>query len=501
MGILLRLVRYVDNRSLWLDEAALALNLINLPVGKLVTQGLFFSQSAPPGFLAVEKAAVGLLGDDEMALRLFPLLSGIAALVLFQHIAARLLPPATALFVLALFAVNEPLVYYSAEVKPYSSDVAIAALLVLLYLRFAERDTFDLRRVAPLAVAGTIAVWFSFPAVFVLAGVGLALMLTGPDATPLRRLGLAAAVGGLCLASFAAMYRMASETISTISRVVFGGAGSNGNRPGQLVNTLHEAWGAIVDPGGFPRPTNWLAAAVLAVGVGWTLAYARPNRKALLLVPGIAAFVAALLDKYPAAGRFWLFLLPFGLVVLGLGVSELVRRSGRLLLVAVPLVCLLVVGTVQRAGENLADPPRSEHIRPLLSRLVDQWRNGDVLYVYSQSQYALRYYAECANCDVRGPFPWPVVPARNLGSGKTGEALESAPPTVIIGTEGHVLAEVAELRGRSRVWLLFTSVLPHKGETDEDLALADLDRRGRRLAELREKNASLYLYDLLSANR
>ncbi|MBM2822875.1 MAG: hypothetical protein HW413_1621, partial [Thermoleophilia bacterium] len=452
-------------------------------------------QSAPPGFLAVEKAVVVLLGDDEMALRLFPLLCGIAALVLFQRIAARLLAPAAALFVLALFAMNEPLVYYSAEVKPYSTDVAVATLLVLLYLRFAEGDVSDVRRLGPLAIAGAATVWFSYPAVLVLAGVGLALTLTVPRAGLRHWLGLTA-VGGLWLASFAAVYVIASEAIGTISRAVFGGRRSDGSQLGQLVDELHEAWSAVVGPGGFPRPTNWLAAVVLAIGIGWTLVYARPNRKALLLAPGLAAFAAALLDKYPSGGRYWLFLVPFGLVVLGLGVSELVRRSGRPLLVAVILVCLLAAGPAPRAVENLVDPPRSEHLRPLLSSLANQWRDGDVLYVYPASQYALRYYAECGDCDVRGPFPWPVVPARNLGGATTVASLESAPPDVVIGTQGNVTAEVGALRSRPRIWLLFSSVLPHEGGTDEELALADLDRRGRRLAEFRETNASLYLYDL-----
>ncbi len=500
VGVLLRLVRYFDNRSLWLDEAALGLNITGLPFGRLVAGGLSFVQSAPPGFLAVEKAAVVLVGDDEMALRLFPLLCGIAALVLFQRIAARLLAPAAALFVLALFALNEPLVYYSTEVKPYSTDVAVATLLVLLYLRFAEGDVSDLRRLGPLAIAGAAAVWLSYPAVFVLVGVGLALMLTVPRAGLRSWLGLAA-VGGLWLASFAAVYVLASESISTISRAVFGGSRSEGSWLGQLVDELHEAWGAVVGPGGFPRPTNWLAAAVLAIGIGWTLAYARPNRKALLLAPGLAAFVAALIDKYPAGGRFWLWLVPFGLVVLGLGVSALVRRSGRPLLVAAVLVCLLAAGPAPPAVGKLVDPPRSEHLRPLLSSLADRWRDGDVLYVYPQSQYALRYYAECEECDVRGPFPWPVVPGGKLGSATTSDPLESAPPDVVIGTPGNVPAEVAALPSRGRIWLLFSSVLPHDGGSDEQLALASLDRRGRRLAELRETNASLYLYDLASAGR
>lgn len=135
VGAVLRLVRYFDDRSLWLDESFLALNIVGKSLTELMGP-LDYVQSAPPGFLGLEKTVVTVLGDDEAALRLFPLVSGIAALLLFRSITARLLPKGPALLALTLFAVNEQLVYYSSEVKPYATDVAVATVLLYVFVRY-----------------------------------------------------------------------------------------------------------------------------------------------------------------------------------------------------------------------------------------------------------------------------------------------------------------------------------------------------------------------------
>lgn len=492
VGAGIRVERFFDNRSLWLDEAFLALNLIDRPLRELVEGNLGYDQSAPVGFLALEKGAIALLGDNELALRLLSLLAGLAALVLFQRIAVRLLPRPAVALVVGLFAISEPLVYYSAEVKPYSSDVALAAALTLLYLRFEDGDTRDPRRLLTLGVAGALAVWVSYPVVFVLAGIGVAIVVS--SARHARGLANAGLVGGVWLASFAVAYHVSSTSITSVSHAYYGASGAKDGLLGRFAGSLHDSWSAVVDPGGFPHATNWLAGPVIAVGIAWIMVRVRLSRRALLLVPGLAAFGAAVLDRYPAAGRFWLFLVPFGLVALGYGVTALVRAARRPLLVAMPLALVLSVAIAERAAENTLHPPRSEDIKPLLHTLAVSWRAGDALYVYPKSQYALRYYAECKSCDVRGPFPWPVIPADGAGDGN--RALLSSPGTVVIGADGRVVPDVRSLDGKPRVWLLFSSVIEHDGRSDEDVALGTLYRVGRRLTAVRRKNASLYLFDL-----
>ena len=73
LGALLRLRQYLTGRSLWVDEAMLALNIVNRDFWGLL-QPLDYDQGAPIGFLLVEKLFNSILGKHEFVLRLFPLL-------------------------------------------------------------------------------------------------------------------------------------------------------------------------------------------------------------------------------------------------------------------------------------------------------------------------------------------------------------------------------------------------------------------------------------------
>ncbi|HEX6657590.1 MAG TPA: hypothetical protein VF065_05885, partial [Ilumatobacter sp.] len=85
VGVVLRIARFLDNRSLWLDEAFLAINLTEKSFSELFGR-LEFLQSAPVGFLLAQKSVITLLGDSEYSMRLIPLLASIASLILFAHV-------------------------------------------------------------------------------------------------------------------------------------------------------------------------------------------------------------------------------------------------------------------------------------------------------------------------------------------------------------------------------------------------------------------------------
>src|SRR5262252_1207359 len=115
-GILLRLTQYLSDRSLWMDESMLALNVVNRSFAQLL-QPLDYNQGAPVGFLMAQRAAVTLFGPGEYALRLFPFICGLISLFLFYYLAKKCLEPGASRIGLALFAIVLPLIYYSSEAK------------------------------------------------------------------------------------------------------------------------------------------------------------------------------------------------------------------------------------------------------------------------------------------------------------------------------------------------------------------------------------------------
>ena len=138
LGIFLRLHQYLYNRSLWLDELSLVLNLVNRSFLELL-EPLDYAQGAPIGFLLLSKSILSLFGTSEYVLRIVPLLSGTLSLFLLYKVARHYISQNAALFALTLFALSNRLIYYSSEVKQYSSDVLITLSLYLLAISIQKR--------------------------------------------------------------------------------------------------------------------------------------------------------------------------------------------------------------------------------------------------------------------------------------------------------------------------------------------------------------------------
>ncbi|MFA5261947.1 MAG: hypothetical protein WC450_12030, partial [Candidatus Omnitrophota bacterium] len=82
---------------------------------------------------------------------------------------------------LALFVFSGSLIYYAAELKPYSIDVLITILLVLMTAAFTPRP-LTWGRASWMGAAGSVCLWLSNPSVFILGAVafcqGVAVFVT-----------------------------------------------------------------------------------------------------------------------------------------------------------------------------------------------------------------------------------------------------------------------------------------------------------------------------------
>ncbi|MEE3919909.1 glycosyltransferase family 39 protein [Micromonospora sp. BRA006-A] len=130
---MLRIRQWAYARSFWSDELYVAHNIRERGYLDLL-RPLAFSQSAPPGWLWLERLAFAQFGDGERALRLVPLLFGLALLPLVAWLGRRLLPPLAALAALLLVAVAPFLIGYSNELKQYSAEAFGVTLVVGLAL-------------------------------------------------------------------------------------------------------------------------------------------------------------------------------------------------------------------------------------------------------------------------------------------------------------------------------------------------------------------------------
>lgn len=473
-GAWVRVVPWIWNRSLWLDEAYLGVNLRFRSFGGLLGT-LDHDQAAPVGFLFAERALGLVFRWNERGLRLLPLVAGIASLFLVHSLARRILRGAARPLAMALAALSPLLVYYSSELKPYAVDLALTLLVLRLFVDLPAAVPSG-RRWWGLLVTGAVASWFSFPVVFVLAGVGLTGMAAAwrrGDGAGLRRLVAASAVWA---ASFGVQYFVAlralrgNEFLRTYWQEFFLPSGEGAG--------AMAAWGGRTAADTFSSVTGntmaVLAAVPFAAGVAslwnrrrWTLV--------LLLSPAAVAGTAAALHLYPVGERLALYLLPCLVLPVAEGCRALrwPGRGGAAAAVAI-LFLLLAVPTLQRVAVFTHRPILSQESRPLMEALAAEYRPGDFVYVHKGAEPAFRFYAPDFGLD--------RIPVRIGVRGRMDSTV-------------HV-ADLEPLRGHRRVWALLTHTTWHDSPDERPLVIGLLDRMGVRRSHVQAKDADLLLYDM-----
>lgn len=473
LGFGLRLIPLLSDRCLWIDEAMLALNLVERTPRQLL-EPLDWNQGAPAGFLLLTKAAIMVFGQDEWALRLVPFVGSVMGLVAFAWVARRLLPAEAAVIAVALFSTSPFLISYAAECKQYATDAALTVGLLAISVGLLQGEK-GFRHWAWLAGVGAIAVWFSHPVAFVLGGIGTALFLDAVVAKDRRRAGACAATIACWLASFGVCYVVSLKQLGNNQFLLDYWDGHFLPLPpksmGDLLWLADHFFGFLAFPGGMGGTEvkiGGLSGAMLLTGLvvigreRWPVAVA-------LVVPAILALAASALNKYPFAGRLLLFLVPLMVICVARGAWAIAAALRPIQpFAAIVVLGLLFVAPMLEMYQTLRRPPRSEQIAPVVNDVRRHWQPGDKVYIYYGSEPAFTFYTR------ENPFPPGVVFGENHRKDRTAYR-----------------DELGKLTGEPRVWLLFS----HRHQNEESLLLAYAESMGRCNREIRYEGAAAYLFD------
>jgi hypothetical protein len=465
IGLGMRLAQYAVNRSLWLDESLLATNILDRSLAE-IARPLDYGQTAPVGFLAVVRATVDLLGEGELVLRLVPLIAGIAALICFIAFVHSALSRSEAIVASALFSLSPFLIYYSSEVKQYSVDVFCSVILIWLANRAVV--THQSRRSWMLmALAGTIAVWFSQPSIFVLASVGLVEVALSVKARRWRDALPLAGIGTAWLISFAGSYRLSSrglvdhEFMNAFWRVGFWPLPPRSIDdalwlPHALLKVFREPAGVMSDQivHSVPMMVAGSVAAFFGVRALWRrnefLGATTPVIFGLLLIAS-AAELYPFGGQFLTGGRVLLFALPFVFLLIAVGIVALMNRAKRL---AIVLLAMMFVPFLMYSA--LGVPHVRAEVKPLLAYMQEEGLPEDRIYVHYEGRTQLQYYAN-----------------------------------------RYGLSEARVTIGEPRVWVFFaTDGRAAHAYDEKGLMLSVLDRLGTRLDDQVAIGSSVYLYDL-----
>ena len=170
-GVVIRIVVWLQNRNLIIDEANIARNLYERDFGAL-TKPLSYEQYAPIFFLWVEKLTTILFGFSEYALKSYPLVCSFGVLIMLMLVLKEYVQLRIIWYPLMLFAGGFFFIRYSTEVKQYMSDALVVLLVIYAALKISITETETKKFVLNWLLIGALAIISAMPSVFALAGVG-----------------------------------------------------------------------------------------------------------------------------------------------------------------------------------------------------------------------------------------------------------------------------------------------------------------------------------------
>lgn len=417
LGISFRIYGLLLDHSFWLDEAMLASSVCRRSLTRLIASPLDYGQSAPVGYLYIVKLFAMMLGYSRRALRLLSLIAGIICIGLVYLIAKRICGARHPEWITALFALLPFYIEYSVEFKPYMLD-NVCVLLALLAADAYERKQMTL---PVLCVFYAVIIWFSFPAVFLVAGHMVVTVLTllkaciGSKQKNGQERGFFLELGCCALVLFSFYFYYLLWLSGTKEGA---GGGSYWDNlafpliPKSLddVRLLAKMATAIFSP-----LSKMILCMILFVPVGFDLACMCRQRKAtplfMLSIPGILVlFVASWMGFYPIETRLVQFLAILYLLLAAEGLEclcSMLERRGTavaggtrwllykhsadiisLLLCGVAIACGVLTVSRMRAGKMFhADSDVSKEV----AYLKEHFQLGDSVYVFTQTKPVFEY--------------------------------------------------------------------------------------------------------------
>jgi hypothetical protein len=321
-GVALAVVQWAMGRPLWLDEEFLAVSLRDRGITDYF-EPLWLGQTAPFGWLALQRMTVLAFGTGERAIRLVPMLFGVATIGTAFWIGRRWMTLTAASLLVLLCGFAQWLTYHFFEMKPYSADAFLALLMPAVAAWSVET-----KRPAMFWIVAAVAQWFGNGALYVtpLSALTLAAILLLRDGW--RSAFRFSLFGFAWLGSFALNYALVLRHAASYTFFYRFWSGAFPPTSAGVVETIQ--W-FLVQFAGFgvkPGSASYGAALWLAAVAGFAAGAAagRPLALFCATVP-VAAILLTGLRLVPFYERISLWLVP----ALYVGVALLADASWRAL--------------------------------------------------------------------------------------------------------------------------------------------------------------------------
>lgn len=478
-GVVFRVGQYLADRCFWIDECFLALNIVRSDFADL-HKPLGLNQASPILFLYLQRGAIALFGPGEMSLRLVPLAASCLSLFLFRRLAALILSPPMVCFALALIACSDPLIYYATEAKQYTIDVVVCVGLLYMGVKQLHNEA-TWWTAAAFACVGALAIMASFPALFVLAGVGLGYWCVAPRKRFWQSAMIAATWLEAFLLCYFVFYRYTVQN-SFLSDYWRGAFAPFPPCSGSDLAWYSQRFVSFLDMLGWPFYLFIIPSVLTLLGVA-TIWRRSLSVSLMLLVPFVVALVASICHAYPFDGRTVLYLLPPIALALAAGLDWIAgiwgNKTGTVVLVV--LMLLAVAPEAWEATYRLATPRHRCEVRRLANLVRSNCRQGDLVY-----------------------FTWHASVLHNYCRQIYGDV----PVEALFETEGKLEDRISRPPQVHRVWVLYASSVDYNTPTHCIPDPADTMPRGGMLQQhatlvgkWRDRGATAELYEIAPSQK
>lgn len=383
--------QYYLNRSLWLDEAMLANNILNRNLLELL-QPLDNFQSAPPLFLILLKL-ISYLSKEEWALRAVGLICFLVASILWAQFLKKELKNHLAIVLgICLFSMNFTMFRYAIELKQYAGDVLLTVILVPLTLnlirnpmKIGEKIRFSLIAIIGILFSNIVLLLLIFP-------IGYFLYSDLKESKlPWFSLGMI-----MLVVSHYFIFAYKHPHIAYMTNYWENAGGFN-------IMSLTKLTSLFSNLFLFGKSSFWILGSLIFLGLFYLIQSGKIITGLVILLPIMIHITIAAFKKYPFDTRFCLYAIPLLVLLMCYGIQFLLNG------LHIPLNSFLVIGLSTLISIFLLYklfknpfPIEVEELKEVITQIGANIKGTDNMYIYYGAVPAFEYYhhlGQIPKCD------------------------------------------------------------------------------------------------------
>ncbi len=380
IGALAQLKLLLNNQSLWLDEATLALNILKKDYIELLGV-LDYELIVPPGYLWLQKFIAEIFNYSEFGFRLISFFGGIGILFYLRRTLFSEFSDRIALIGFSIGVLSFSIFNFAVEARHYILEVLFTLVLFSLW----KKDRMSL-----FYLVATISTLFSLATIFVLGGI---LLIDILQKRPIRLL-----YGHFSwLVVFAIIYFQFYFN-HPYQELLVDGHFEEGNlipfRLNGILIVYQKFSRFFVEPMGL----SLIGIGMVLFFLGTWLSFKAKDKIILGIITVLILFVASLLSFYPVGMRFSIFLFPILLFPILKGGEYVYEKSKSMFYL---IFVLLLLNPILKFPSRIFNPDLKEDWRSAIEYFESEHK-GKAIYLSINSRAPFHFYENQLGFDFKG---------------------------------------------------------------------------------------------------